>query len=266
MNGKELSVALRSGRKVFGTLIVSTSPVWAKYIGKIGLDFVFIDTEHVAIDRATLSWMCRTYRAMGLAPVVRIPSPDPYQATVALDDGACGVIAPYVESAAQVRALRGAVKLRPLRGEKLCRILAGEEELETKLAGYVEQYNSENVLIINIESQPAIKNLDEILSVPQLDAVLIGPHDLSCSLGVPEDYSHSLFLEATETIIRQARAKSIGVGSHFTGNINQEIEWARNGANLIVHSSDIFTFIDTMRSDIKQMREQLDLENQEGVI
>lgn len=200
---------------------------------------------------------------MGLAPVVRIPSPDPYQATVALDDGACGVIAPYVESASQVKALRDAVKLRPLRGEKLRRVLAGEEELELELANYIEQYNSEHVLIVNIESQPALENLDEILSVPQLDAVLIGPHDLSCSLGIPENYTHPLFLEATETIIKQARSKGIGVGSHFTGNINQEIEWARNGGNLIVHGSDIFTFIDTMRNDIRQMREQLDTETNE---
>ena len=69
----ELKEALHSGQKVFGTLIVSPSPAWPKVVGDCGLDFVFIDTEHTALDRESVSWMCRTYAAMGLPPLVRIP-------------------------------------------------------------------------------------------------------------------------------------------------------------------------------------------------
>ena len=69
MKGKELREALRSGRRVYGTLVVSDSPMWPTTVGQMSeLDFVFIDTEHQAIDRSKLSWMCRTYDAMGLAP------------------------------------------------------------------------------------------------------------------------------------------------------------------------------------------------------
>jgi len=74
MTGRQLSRALRSGKRVYGTLIVSHSPRWLDVIGKLGLDFVFIDTEHIAIDRIELSWMCNAYRAIGIAPIVRIPS------------------------------------------------------------------------------------------------------------------------------------------------------------------------------------------------
>ncbi|MBO0799089.1 MAG: aldolase, partial [Blastocatellia bacterium] len=93
MNGRELIKALHDGRRVYGTMIVSTSPHWPAAVKSAGADFVFIDTEHIAIDRTTLAWMCQTYRAIGLAPIVRIPAPDPFQATVALDNGANGVLA-----------------------------------------------------------------------------------------------------------------------------------------------------------------------------
>ena len=77
MNGKELSRALHDGTQVFGTLIVSTSPRWVDAVAKIGLDFVFIDSEHIPVDRSMLSWMCHAYNGIGTAPIVRIPSPNP---------------------------------------------------------------------------------------------------------------------------------------------------------------------------------------------
>lgn len=79
MDGKSLRNKLRNGDKVYGTLIVSTSPKWLDVIDKIGLDFVFIDTEHIPIDRDRLSWMCHGYEGKGIVPIVRIPSPDPYR-------------------------------------------------------------------------------------------------------------------------------------------------------------------------------------------
>ena len=133
MNGRQLSEALRSGRRVYATHIVSTSPHWPSAVKTTGVDFVFIDIEHIAIDRNTLAWMCQTYRALDLAPLVRIPSPDPYQACMALDAGASAILAPYVESAAEVRQLSGAVKFRPLKGRLLQEILAGKP-MEPELA------------------------------------------------------------------------------------------------------------------------------------
>src|SRR6185295_8041249 len=155
MNARDLIRALRSGRRVYGTMIVSTSPHWPAAVKSTGADFVFIDTEHIAIDRTQLAWMCQLYRALGLAPIVRIPSPDPYQATVALDNGASGVLAPYVETPEQVRRLRGAVKLRPLKGQILEEVLNGQRELEERVQQYVDERCAGNALFINIESAPA---------------------------------------------------------------------------------------------------------------
>ena len=142
MTPSELRECLHTGRKVFGTLIVSPSPRWPEVVATCGLDFVFIDTEHIALDRSQLSWMCQTYQALGIPPLVRIPSPDPYAATMALDGGAAGIIAPYVESVEQVQHLRGAVKMRPIKGLKLQKMLesdpaATDQSASSNLESYV---------------------------------------------------------------------------------------------------------------------------------
>jgi 4-hydroxy-2-oxoheptanedioate aldolase len=246
---------LRAGDLLVGTLIVSPSPMWPKALENCGLDFVFIDTEHIALDRAQVSWMCQTYARMNLTPIVRIPSPDPFEATKLLDGGAGGIIAPYVETAAQAQALRGAVKLRPVKGQRLENRLAGAA-FEPELENYVTRRN-EQALILNIESVPAINALDEILAVPGIDAVLIGPHDLSCSLGIPEQYDHPTFREAARTIFQKARTACIGAGIHFWGDLELETGFVRDGANMLIHSADISLFQKHLRLELDTVKQMV---------
>ena len=162
------------------------------------------------------------YAGKGLIPVVRIPSPDPYRACMALDGGAKGIVAPYIETINEVQQLRGAIKLRPLKGRKLSDYLDGKRELE-----------------------------------PELDAVLIGPHDLSCNLGVPEQYDHPKFKAAVEDIITRARKACIGAGIHvfYGDSVKHELEWIEKGANLILHSGDIVRFAQIIQYDILMLRD-----------
>src|SRR5262245_38574439 len=258
MNGREIIQALHAGRRVFSSAIVSTSPLWPTLARQAGIDFVFVDTEHTPIDRQTLSWICQTYQALGLPPVVRIPCNDPFEACKVLDAGAGGVIGPYLETAEQARALVGAVKLRPLKGRRLQEALRDRNILEPELRAYLDQRNGDKILIANIESVPAIENLEEICSVPGLDAVLIGPHDLSCSLGIPEQYGHPRFDEAVRTIFRVARRHRVGAGIHFWLGLEQELTWARAGGNLVMHSSDLASFSRTLTNEVGKLREALD--------
>lgn len=257
MNGLELSHALRDGHRVYGTLVTSPSPILPDWLKDVGLDFVFIDTEHIPIGRDKLSWMYQTYRAIDLAPIVRIPKPDPYEACKVLDGGANGIVVPYVETVEEVKALVGAVKFRPLKGKKLASALDGSSEPGSRLAAFLRERNEDRLLIINIESVPAIENLGHLLEVPGIDAVLIGPHDLSVSLEIPEEYSHPEFDNAVRSIIEAARAKGIGAGIHFWANIEREIDWARHGANLVVHHGDIILFSSALQNDLNHMRETL---------
>jgi 4-hydroxy-2-oxoheptanedioate aldolase len=260
MNGKEIRERLHQGQKVYGTMVVAVSPMWPAAAKSIGLDFAFIDTEHIAQSRAQLSWMCRLYAESSVAPIVRIPSPNPYQAAMVLDGGAQGVIAPYIETVDQVRDLVGAVKYRPLKGAKLYDALTGRKPLEPELADYLNQRNTGNVAIVNMA---AIEALDDILAVEGLDAVLIGPHDLSCNLGIPEQYFHPRFVEAVDTIIQKARANKIGAGIHmvYANSLEQELRWAKMGANLIVHSIDITAFRNSLRQEFDAIKSALSEED-----
>lgn len=256
MNGQEMRNRLRSGESVYGTMVLAFSPLWPSAIKGAGLDFAFIDTEHVPQSREELSWMCRLYAATDVVPIVRIPSPDPYQACMVLDGGAQGIIAPYIETPEQVRELVGAVKYRPLKGKKLQQALSGEAALESELQSYLSERNTGNVLIVNIESVAAIEALDDILAIDELDSILIGPHDLSCSLGIPEQYFDERFVAAVDEIITKANAAGKGAGIHavYANCIEQEIRWAGLGANLIVHSMDIAAMRGALRHDFDQIK------------
>lgn len=258
MTGKELNDALSSGKRVYGTLLVAPSPVWANVVGTLGLDFVFIDTEHIPLDRSMLSWMCQLYYAIGLAPVVRIQSPDPYEASMVLDAGAKGVIAPYVETVSQVRQLVGAVKKKPLKGAILEKLLNNEDPVPG-LQEHLVKRTSDNVLIVNIESVPAMESLDGILETEGLDGILIGPNDLSYSLGIPEQYHHPKFKEAVDYIFSKARGhhKSAGIHMIYPDGISDELEWARKGANIMIHGADILAFQEKMAEDIRYLRSRL---------
>jgi 4-hydroxy-2-oxoheptanedioate aldolase len=254
----ELKSKLAAGANVFGTLIVSPSPRYPEAVKDLGLDFVFIDTEHIALGRHDLSWMCRCYAALGLPPIVRITEPNPHLASQALDGGAAGVVAPYVETPEQAQALCGAVKLGRLKGKRLARALTGEEALEDELQSYLENRNRDWLSIVNIESTPAIENLDAILDVPGLDGVLLGPHDLSCSLGLPEQYEHPRFTEAISTMAGKTRDRGLIAGVHFVGcgSMSLAAAWMDLGFNLQILRSDILYVREGLRRDLAEMRQQ----------
>ncbi len=258
MTAREIQTALRKGERVYGTAILSDSPFWPPYIQQIGLDFIFIDTEHVPVERKTLSWMCRTYSALGLPPIVRIPSHEPSHASQALDGGAQGIIVPYVEHISQLEPVIGATKQRPIKGERLRQRQLGETPFEADLEAYLQSNNQSNLMVANIESTPGIRNLGSILQHPDLDAVLIGPHDLSCSLGIPEQYEHPRFKEAVAQIFTQARHAGKGAGMHFVHGLDQHIELAQLGENFIIHSDCIHLIRDKLTEDLTEFKQVLD--------
>jgi 2-keto-3-deoxy-L-rhamnonate aldolase RhmA len=255
MNGKEISEALQNGKRVYGSLVMSTSPKWAAEIHKVGMDFVFIDTEHVPIDRAQVSWMCQTYKALNLAPVVRISSPDPYKACEHLDGGAVGIITPYTETVQQVKDLVGAVKYRPLKGKKLYDVLDGKITLDQPTVDYLEKWNEGNLLFLNIESVPAMDSLDEILAVPGIDGIIIGPNDLTINLGAPAEYRSETFEKAARMIIKKARTRNLGAGNHFSFGIDQQIAWVKEcDMNIILDGSDLQGFVNYIGNNLKKIK------------
>jgi 4-hydroxy-2-oxoheptanedioate aldolase len=255
LTGQEFRAALHSGRHVYGTAITSASLPYMGVLRELGLDWVFIDNEHAPMGRETTAWLCRAYAAAGIVPIVRIPFHEPTLAAMALDAGAQGVIVPYTEDPALVRRMVGAVKLRPLKGRRLDDLLEGGRGLEERTPAYLRDRNRHNSLIINVESVPAIERLDEICGVEGLDAVLIGPHDLSVSLDVHEEYTHPSWVEAALHILRTARKHGLGAGIHHWYDLAQEIHLIReSGANLIAHSYDTALALEALRPALGAIR------------
>jgi 4-hydroxy-2-oxoheptanedioate aldolase len=93
--------------------------------------------------------------------------------------------------------------------------------------------------------------------VDGLDAVLIGPHDLSCSLGQPERYDTPEFEAAVTDIFRRARAAGIGAGIHSWMDVAREASWCAAGANFIIHSSDIIATRTTLTAEVNALRQHL---------
>lgn len=248
---------LSKGENVYGTCIVSTSPIWSRAVRDLDLDFVFIDTEHLPIDRTELTYLCQIYVAYGIVPIVRIPSPDPYLACMVCDAGAQGVLAPYIEEVSQVQQLVGATKYRPLKGKKLQQVIQKEEPLSPDLDHYLKKYNQDCLCLINIESTVGLENLNQLLEVPGLDGVVIGPHDLSINMELPEQYEHPDFKSAVELVINRVRKHKKAVGIHFPTGPERQIEWAEKGANIILHSSDFFLFRDKLTEDLQTIKKAI---------
>ncbi len=117
----------------------------------------------------------------------------------------------------------------------------------------VRGYVTLNTLVFPSEL-PAIEEHIVQLTAAGIDAVLIGPHDLSCSLGIPEQWDHPTFLDACETIFRKARAAGIGAGIHFWGDVSQQSRFLKLGANMLIHSADISLFQKHLRLELDAIR------------
>ncbi|QDT65258.1 HpcH/HpaI aldolase family protein [Calycomorphotria hydatis] len=255
LTGEEIRKALRNGSHIYSSAVLAPTTNWLQFVAHAELDFVFIDSEHNPLDRETLAWMCAAFANTVAPPVVRIHSPCPYEAAKVLDAGATGFIAPYIETVEQVRELTKVARYRPLKGKRAQEALENPKALEPELASYLEKQNRNTIFIANIESVPAIENLEKLLEVEGIDAVLIGPHDLSCSLGIPEQYDHPRFDEAVRTIFSTARKWQVGAGIHYFWGAGQVSQWSRTtGSNLFVQSADLLLYGNQLNQEIGTLR------------
>lgn len=260
MRGRELRQALRQGKRVYGIAVEGYGqPRWPRFLAQFGLDFVFLDSEHTPMNRETMAWAAQAYAAYGVAPLLRIPEPSPTRAAMGLDLGAHGIIVPYVETVEQVRGLVGAVRYRPLKGAALRSVLEQGRFPSEETAPYLDAYNADTLLVIMIESPAGVTNLADMLGLGGVDAVLMGPHDLSVSHGVPEDYDHPVFCQAVQQVIRTCQDHHVGVGIHFTsGGIERERRWIDWGCNLVVHLSDTLMVAKGIAGELNGLKHSLD--------
>ena len=258
MTGFQIKENLREGRCVVGTHILSLmNPTSAALAAEMAMDFAFICTEHIPLGRTEVGMMCQYYLAKGISPIVRVPSPDPVSIATMLDGGAEGIVVPYVETVEEVRRIVGAVKYRPIKGQLLHDWIERGIPLPEATSRYLETFNRNTYVIIGVESVPAIERLDELLAVPGVDAVFLGPHDITTSMGIPTEYTHPRFVAAVESVVRRCRAKSIGVGLHYQLlRLPEDVleRYLAAGMNWLINAADIIIMREAMNAQFSQLR------------
>ena len=262
MRGKELQQKLRAGEKVYGSHIVGIiNPLIPEMYARSGLDFAFICNEHMPLDRSETSLMCKMYASNGVSPMVRIPYPDARLATIAIDGGAEGIVAPYVESPDEVREIIAALKYRPIKGKKLEDICAGREVPGKKLTDFLEKFNEDLYLVVGIESVYAIENLESIISVDGVSCVFLGPHDITCSMGIPVEYSNPDFIKVIVDVVKRCRRLNVGVGIHTNLNNPAFKPFFDAGMNFLLDASDIVGAIDNFKRNSELFKAESDANN-----
>lgn len=255
MQGELFREKLKGGERVYITHVVSPkNPIDAAITTGLDLDAVFICTEHMPLDRGEVSMMCQFYALHGISPMVRIPYPCPRYAAMVLDGGAQGVVVPYVETVEEVKAVVGAVHYRPIKGEILQGFLDGTSTPNEKLKAFWKRFNRHHYLIIGIESVPAIRRLEELITIPGVDGVFLGPHDISCSLGIPEEYDNPLFIKTVEDVIRRCRRVGVGVGIQVDLTKASSQPFLDAGMNFMFHIADVIKMREAMNGEFAALR------------
>ena len=204
---------LKAGQAVIGFRMDFASPDVVEILSNIGFDFVYYDCEHGPMNEEACQDMIRVAELVGLTPMVRVSSNQPWLILRALDSGAMGIIVPHCNTKEEAQRAVKAVKYPP-EGE---RGIAGRSLRMSGMSrgDYIVEANKETMVIAMVEEGDAIDNLSEILTVDGLDVLWIGRGDLSVSLGIPGEFNHPMMHEAVTKIITTGRAggKVVGVGA-----------------------------------------------------
>lgn len=211
-----------AGRSVMlGSWITLYHTAIAEIMAKAGFEWLTVDMEHSSI---TLDQAQHLIQVIGLSettPLVRVGENNPVVIKRVMDAGAHGIIVPMVNSADDARNAVNSVKYPPIgkRGVGLARAQGYGFEFET----YKKWVNKDSVVIVQIEHIEAVDNLDHILNVDGVDAFIVGPYDLSASMGLPGKFKHPKVLNALKKIMEISRHHAVAPGFHVIPPDSREV-------------------------------------------
>jgi len=241
LKANRVKEALKKGESVIGTMMSEVrSPGFIWMLANAGFDFVFIDMEHGTYDLPMVADMIKVARLANLVPLVRVPDLAYHLVASALDAGAMGIMLPRVETRQQAEELVSYMKYPPVgvRGATSSRghtdyLSAGPQEL-------VSHMNQNTLVILQIERERAIENIDELFSVPGVDVGLIGPFDLTISLGASSPSAQAVDA-AIQKVVEAGQRHNVASGIHApdTGSV---LSWQKRGMTMLTCNSDLGFF------------------------
>jgi len=249
-----LRQVLAEGRLAVGTMIVEARQTSVITLLKhAGMDFVLLDGEHGPFSIETIADLSRAARDAGITPIVRPPEHSYAWLTQPLDAGAQGIMLPRVTDRAQVEAAVACMKYPPLgrRGTVLAR--GHTDFLAGPLLPTLEAMNRETFLMIQVETRQAVDGLDDILTVPGVDAALVGPTDLSVSLGVGGQLEHPTLVSAIERTLAACARHGVIPAIH-TNEVALTAAWARRGMRIVSIASEAGLLLQSARAAVAVIR------------
>ncbi|MBC7427499.1 MAG: 2,4-dihydroxyhept-2-ene-1,7-dioic acid aldolase [Bacteriovorax sp.] len=211
-NAKKLKTKIRNGEVSVGTWMQISHPSIAEILAQSGYEWIAIDLEHGSFSPGELPDVFRAIELHGSQPFVRLAVGTRKDVKTALDAGATGIIVPMIESAKQLQDIITEMQYPPLgiRGVGFSRANTYGKNFES----YYGAINNSLTIVAQIEHINAINNLDEILTVKAVDALMIGPYDLSASMGITGQFDHPDFLKALQTFKEKCLKAKKTMGFH----------------------------------------------------
>jgi len=228
---------LRGGGVAIGAWLSLNDPAAAEIMGSSGFDYLIIDTEHGAWDLQPLQTSIMALNGTDTVPIVRVPWNDHVRIKQLLDLGVEGILAPMVRTVEECRALVDACRYPPVGRRGFGPRRASNYYRDIK--AYETRANEAIFVMPQIEDIATIDILDEFLAVPGIDAVAIGPNDMSGTAGLFRDASHPRIKAAIDTIAAKASARGIPVCLGINTPPEQQRDWVRKGVRLLLVTSDI---------------------------
>jgi 4-hydroxy-2-oxoheptanedioate aldolase len=237
---KELA---HSNHRFLGMFIQSTSSEFVEIVGYTGFDFIIIDMEHGPIDYSTSRVLAQAADAAGIVSTIRVAEKSPVSVCKALDTGVSGVVVPGISSVSDAEAAIGYARYAPLgvRGACPC-VRANRYGIGGEV--FYKKANETTSVILLLEGKSAIESFDAISNIKGLDAILLGPVDLSHSLGFPGQIHHHAVTNALIDMINKGKERNVCIGV-FCTELQEAKRWFEVGVNYVVYSVDTMLFAET---------------------
>ena len=253
---KSLKSTLRARQPTIGSWLNYSYEATTEFMAKAGFDWLVVDMEHSANTSASLYRSLQVIELAGTVPVVRVGANDPLLIKHALESGAHGIIVPMINSAAEARRAAEAVHYPPrgTRGVGLWRA----QGYGTSFEHYREWASRELVFLAQIEHWRAVEELEEILALDLVDGFIIGPYDLSGSLGEPGNFQNPAYVRCLEKVERIAKSHAKPAGFHLVhpdpeGRALREKLDA--GYTFIAYGTDMIFFTSRVASEARRLKE-----------
>ncbi len=233
---------LKEGGVVIGTMVAQIrNPAVALVLKAAGFDFFFIDREHGSFSIETMADLILAARGVELPTIVRVPSSETQTLAHPLDLGASGILCPHTETREDVEQIIRATKFHPIgeRGMSLRNVHTGFEK--GKGEEIVRRLNEETLIVLQVETAKGVDNLEALVDVDGVDAVFVGPNDLSQTLGIPGQIHHPEVIKRIERVIEVCNKAKLAPGLH-TYDPESAKRWLKSGIRLLGYGGP-FAFI-----------------------